>query len=167
MLAGLGRVGPCTVEQRPGALDVATTRQQSCEFSLTLRCVAVGARGAPHTDRLTNERLGLVESAPVASLHPDDLATLGVAPGDMITVASRRGEVSLHARVDGLVVAAGGATELFGVRPDIVCLAKALGGGVPCGAVGGTDEVMSAISDGVRPGRASPAARIPSQIHRP
>ncbi len=48
----------------------------------------------------------------------------------------------------GLVVAWGGATELFGVRPDIVCLAKALGGGIPCGAVGGTSEVMSAISDG-------------------
>jgi glutamate-1-semialdehyde 2,1-aminomutase len=48
----------------------------------------------------------------------------------------------------GLVVAAGGATELFGVTPDIVCLAKALGGGVPCGAVGGTAEVMSAITDG-------------------
>ncbi len=48
----------------------------------------------------------------------------------------------------GLVVAWGGATELFGVSPDIICLAKALGGGVPCGAVGGTAEVMSAISDG-------------------
>ena len=48
----------------------------------------------------------------------------------------------------GMVVAWGGATELFGVTPDIVCLAKALGGGIPCGAVGGTDEVMSAITDG-------------------
>jgi glutamate-1-semialdehyde 2,1-aminomutase len=48
----------------------------------------------------------------------------------------------------GLVVAPGGATELFGVRPDIICLAKALGGGTPCGAVGGTYEVMSAINDG-------------------
>ena len=48
----------------------------------------------------------------------------------------------------GLVVASGGATELFGVKPDIVCLAKALGGGIPCGAIGGTDEVMSAITDG-------------------
>lgn len=48
----------------------------------------------------------------------------------------------------GLVVAPGGVTELSGVTPDIVCLAKALGGGVPCGAIGGTDEVMSAISDG-------------------
>jgi glutamate-1-semialdehyde 2,1-aminomutase len=48
----------------------------------------------------------------------------------------------------GMVVAWGGATELFGVQPDIVCLAKALGGGIPCGAIGGTDEVMSAITEG-------------------
>ena len=48
----------------------------------------------------------------------------------------------------GLTIAAGGATERFGVVPDIVCLAKALGGGVPCGAIGGTAEVMAAISDG-------------------
>jgi glutamate-1-semialdehyde 2,1-aminomutase len=32
--------------------------------------------------------------------------------------------------------------------PDIVCLAKALGGGVPCGAIGGTAEVMDAVTTG-------------------
>jgi glutamate-1-semialdehyde 2,1-aminomutase len=48
----------------------------------------------------------------------------------------------------GLVVHPGGATRLFGVTPDLVCLAKALGGGVPCGAIGGTDEVMGLIDDG-------------------
>jgi glutamate-1-semialdehyde 2,1-aminomutase len=48
----------------------------------------------------------------------------------------------------GLTVAAGGVTALRGVRPDIVCLAKSLGGGVPCGAIGGTHAVMSAIADG-------------------
>jgi glutamate-1-semialdehyde 2,1-aminomutase len=48
----------------------------------------------------------------------------------------------------GLVVAPGGVTELFGVTPDVVCLAKALGGGLPCGAIGGTDEVMNAVADG-------------------
>ena len=32
--------------------------------------------------------------------------------------------------------------------PDIVCLAKALGGGVPCGAIGGTAEVMEVVVDG-------------------
>lgn len=48
----------------------------------------------------------------------------------------------------GLCVHPGGASGLFGVTPDIVCLAKVLGGGVPCGAIGGTTEVMSAIVDG-------------------
>ncbi|MEA3184967.1 MAG: glutamate-semialdehyde -aminomutase [Ilumatobacteraceae bacterium] len=48
----------------------------------------------------------------------------------------------------GLSVHRGGVTGLFGVTPDIVCLAKVLGGGVPCGAIGGTTEVMSAIADG-------------------
>ena len=48
----------------------------------------------------------------------------------------------------GLTVAPGGATEYFGVTPDIVCLAKSLGGGVPCGAIGGTAEVMATIVSG-------------------
>lgn len=48
----------------------------------------------------------------------------------------------------GLTIHRGGATGLFGVQPDIVCLAKSLGGGVPCGAIGGTAEVMAAITDG-------------------
>lgn len=48
----------------------------------------------------------------------------------------------------GLTVHPGGATGLLGVTPDIVCLAKSLGGGVPCGAIGGTAEVMAAIADG-------------------
>jgi glutamate-1-semialdehyde 2,1-aminomutase len=48
----------------------------------------------------------------------------------------------------GLAIAAGGATERFGVRPDMVTLAKTLGGGLPCGAVGGSEEVMSVVEDG-------------------
>ena len=48
----------------------------------------------------------------------------------------------------GLAIAAGGATERFGVQPDMVTLAKTLGGGLPSGAIGGTDEVMSVVEDG-------------------
>jgi glutamate-1-semialdehyde 2,1-aminomutase len=47
----------------------------------------------------------------------------------------------------GLTVGPGGATARFGVTPDIVCLAKAMGGGVSCGAIGGTEQVMSLIAD--------------------
>lgn len=48
----------------------------------------------------------------------------------------------------GLTAGRGGAIRRFGVQPDIVCLAKALGGGLPISAIGGTDEVMGAIVDG-------------------
>jgi glutamate-1-semialdehyde 2,1-aminomutase len=47
----------------------------------------------------------------------------------------------------GLKIAAGGACEYYGVQPDIVCLAKAIGGGLPVGAFGGTREVMQHIGD--------------------
>jgi glutamate-1-semialdehyde 2,1-aminomutase len=48
----------------------------------------------------------------------------------------------------GAAVAAGGATELFGVTPDIVCLAKAICGGLPGGAIGMTDELAALVADG-------------------
>jgi glutamate-1-semialdehyde 2,1-aminomutase len=48
----------------------------------------------------------------------------------------------------GFTVGPGGATARFGVRPDIVCLAKSLGGGLPTAAIGGTREVMEAIVSG-------------------
>ncbi len=48
----------------------------------------------------------------------------------------------------GLTAHPGGATQLFGVEPDLVCLAKALGGGIPTGAIGGTTEVMEEIVSG-------------------
>jgi glutamate-1-semialdehyde 2,1-aminomutase len=48
----------------------------------------------------------------------------------------------------GLTIAAGGGVERFGVEPDMVTLAKALGGGLPSGAIGMTDEVAAIVEDG-------------------
>jgi glutamate-1-semialdehyde 2,1-aminomutase len=48
----------------------------------------------------------------------------------------------------GLAIAAGGATERFGVKPDVVTLAKTLGGGLPTGAIGGTEDVMRVVENG-------------------
>ena len=49
----------------------------------------------------------------------------------------------------GVTVAAGGATELFGVQPDLICLAKSIGGGTPIGAFGGRADIMDEITNGV------------------
>jgi len=48
----------------------------------------------------------------------------------------------------GLTAGPGGATRVTGVIPDIVCLAKAIGGGVAVAAVGGTAEVMAHVANG-------------------
>ena len=45
----------------------------------------------------------------------------------------------------GVVLAWGGAYEHFGVKPDLFCLAKSIGGGIPIGAFGGKREVMASI----------------------
>ncbi len=48
----------------------------------------------------------------------------------------------------GLTVGGSGVTGLSGVLPDLICLAKAMGGGISTAAIGGTDEIMSMIADG-------------------
>jgi glutamate-1-semialdehyde 2,1-aminomutase len=48
----------------------------------------------------------------------------------------------------GLTVGPGGVTALSGVTPDLVCLAKSLGGGVAVAAVGGSADVMEHVASG-------------------
>ena len=64
-------------------------------------------------------------------------------------ITARHGVVLIFDEVKtGLAIAAGGATERFGVQPDLVTLAKTLGGGLPAGAIGGSEHVMSVVEDG-------------------
>ncbi len=46
----------------------------------------------------------------------------------------------------GFRVAAGGAQALYGVKPDITCLGKIIGGGLPVGAYGGTRDIMAMVA---------------------
>jgi glutamate-1-semialdehyde 2,1-aminomutase len=61
----------------------------------------------------------------------------------------RRGVLLIFDEVKtGLTVAPGGATERYGIQPDMVTLAKTLGGGLPSGAVGATEEAMEVVEAG-------------------
>ena len=55
-----------------------------------------------HTGSMTRRAtmLDAIEPDPVALIHPLDLQAMGVRPGDVVTIASRRGSVSLYARAD-------------------------------------------------------------------
>ncbi len=48
--------------------------------------------------------------------------------------------------ITGFRVARGGAQELFGVRADLTCLGKIIGGGLPVGAFGGRADVMRELA---------------------
>jgi len=48
--------------------------------------------------------------------------------------------------MSGFRVALGGAQNRFGIKPDLVCLGKVIGGGLPVGAYGGRLDIMSCIS---------------------
>src|SRR5688572_22249884 len=55
-----------------------------------------------HTGSMTRRAIALdaLEPEPVASVHPLDLQSLGVEAGGVVTLASRRGSISLYARAD-------------------------------------------------------------------
>jgi glutamate-1-semialdehyde 2,1-aminomutase len=101
------------------------------------------------------ERLTEEGRKPACVIMEAAMMNLGVVlpePGYLEAVrdiCTRHGVVLIFDEVKtGLTIAAGGATEKFGVKPDLVTLAKALGGGMPSGAIGGTEEVMSSVEDG-------------------
>jgi glutamate-1-semialdehyde 2,1-aminomutase len=48
--------------------------------------------------------------------------------------------------ISGFRAAAGGAQQVFGIRPDLTCLGKIIGGGLPVGAYGGRAEVMELMA---------------------
>jgi len=48
--------------------------------------------------------------------------------------------------ISGFRAAAGGAQQIFGIKPDLTCLGKIIGGGLPVGAYGGRADLMSLVA---------------------
>jgi glutamate-1-semialdehyde 2,1-aminomutase len=70
----------------------------------------------------------------------------GFLPG-LRDVCLRHGSLLIFDEViSGFRAAAGGAQAIFGVRPDLTCLGKIIGGGLPVGAYGGRADLMDLVS---------------------
>ncbi|HXR14290.1 MAG TPA: aspartate aminotransferase family protein, partial [Solirubrobacteraceae bacterium] len=116
--------------------------------------IAVPFNDAPAMERRI-ERLIREGRAPACVIMEAAMMNLGVVlpePGyleEVREITARHGIVLIFDEVKtGLAIAAGGATERFGVTPDMVTLAKTLGGGLPSGAIGATEAVMAVVEDG-------------------
>jgi glutamate-1-semialdehyde 2,1-aminomutase len=63
------------------------------------------------------------------------------------TITQRENTVLIFDEVmTGFRVAYGGAQELYGIKPDLTTFGKIIGGGLPVGGYGGTDEIMSLVA---------------------
>jgi glutamate-1-semialdehyde 2,1-aminomutase len=94
--------------------------------------------------------------------HPDDIAAVIVEPvaGNMGVVPPApgfldrlRGLTQQHGAllvfdevITGFRLRYGGVQEAFGIEPDLTCLGKIIGGGLPVGAYGGRREIMEMVA---------------------
>jgi len=109
---------------------------------------------APYNDTAAVEK--------VVDAHGGDLAAVIVEPvaGNMGLVAPREGYLdalrAITKRVGAVLIfdevmtgfrlALGGAQQIYGVAPDLTCLGKIIGGGLPVAAYGGRTEIMDQVA---------------------
>jgi glutamate-1-semialdehyde 2,1-aminomutase len=124
-----------------------------------------GSPGVPEgtvADTLVAPFNDLAAVEQVAAVHGRDLAAIIVEPvvGNMGVVAPREGylrglrEIATRAGallvfdevITGFRLARGGAQQLYGITPDLTCLGKIIGGGLPVGAYGGRAEIMARVA---------------------
>src|SRR5919197_1338608 len=101
--------------------------------------------------RVLDERGGEV----AALIMEPVMMNIGIVPPEpgyleaVRELCSKHGVVLIFDEVkSGATIAPGGAVERFGVQPDLVCLAKAIGGGTTIGAFGGSASVMEVVTRG-------------------
>ena len=123
-------------------------------------CPGVPADLASHTLSLRFNDLREVEEA--MDRHGRKVAAIIVEPiaGNMGVVLPKEGflkglrEITAHYGsllifdevISGFRAAPGGAQELYGIKPDLTCLGKIIGGGLPVGAYGGRKEIMASMA---------------------
>jgi glutamate-1-semialdehyde 2,1-aminomutase len=98
----------------------------------------------------------------LVSKHPGEIACIIVEPiaGNMGVVLPERGFLEglrkicdegemillFDEVITGFRVAYGGAQELYGIKADLTCLGKIIGGGLPVGAYGGKEKIMERVA---------------------
>jgi glutamate-1-semialdehyde 2,1-aminomutase len=124
-IATLGLPGSSGVPESAVAQTVVAPYNVVPEVGNDIACVIVEPVAA---------NMGLVEPAP------------GFLEG-LRSACDRAGALLIFDEViTGFRVARGGATELYGVQPDLWCFGKIIGGGLPVGAFGGRRDVMEDLA---------------------
>ena len=109
---------------------------------------------APFNDRAAVEAVFQAHGAELAAVIVEpvcgNMGTVAPKPGYLEALrelTSRSGSVLIFDEVmTGFRLAPGGAQQLYGLRPDMTCLGKIMGGGLPAAAYGGRAEIMATVA---------------------
>src|SRR3990172_3190630 len=118
------------------------------------RATAADTLLATYNDLSSVERLCGAHAADLAAIIVEPIAgNMGVVPPaegflrGLREICDRHGLLLIFDEViSGFRASAGGAQELLGVRPDLTCLGKIIGGGLPVGAYGGRAALMELVA---------------------
>lgn len=108
----------------------------------------------PYNDVRSLEEEFRREGKEIAAVIVEPVAgNMGVIPSTPDFMRSLRELTERHGSllifdevITGFRVARGGAQSLYGVYPDLTCLGKIIGGGLPVGAYGGREEIMKKVA---------------------
>ena len=118
------------------------------------RAVAADTLLARFNDLASVEALCAEQGDQIAAIVIEPIAgnmglvapTAGFLSG-LRSLADRNGILLVFDEViSGFRASAGGAQEIFGIKPDLTCLGKIIGGGLPVGAYGGRAEIMDLVA---------------------
>jgi glutamate-1-semialdehyde 2,1-aminomutase len=125
----------------PGSAGVP---EEIAHFTLALPYNDIAAVREVYAARRGNIAAIILE--PVAG----NMGTVAPEPGyleALRAITQEHGSVLIFDEVmTGFRVSLGGAQQLYNITPDLTCLGKIIGGGLPCGAFGGRAEIMNMLA---------------------
>jgi len=144
-----GHADSFLVQAGSGALTLGTPTSPG-----VTRAAAADTLLASYNDLASVERVFDANRGQIAALIVEPIAgNMGVVPPADGFLAGLRKSCDAHGTllvfdevISGFRAAAGGAQQLYGVRPDLTCLGKIIGGGLPVGAYGGRADLMELVS---------------------
>src|SRR4051794_6094548 len=144
-----GHADAFLVKAGSGALTLGTPTSPG-----VTKAAAADTLIASYNDIASVQRVFKANRGQVAALVVEPIAgNMGlVPPGDgflraLREVCDANGALLVFDEViSGFRAAPGGAQQVYGVRPDLTCLGKIIGGGLPVGAYGGRADLMELVS---------------------
>jgi glutamate-1-semialdehyde 2,1-aminomutase len=144
-----GHTDALLVQAGSGALTLGTPSSPGVPAATTANTLL-----APYNDLKAAEHLFSKHGKEIACFVVEPVAgNMGVVPPNPGYLQGLRDLCTTHSALllfdevmTGFRVGWGGAQTLYGVKPDLTCLGKVIGGGLPVGAYGGANALMQMVS---------------------